>query len=566
MNKTVNINLANTFFHIDEEAYAKLRRYLESIKKSFDGTPGSDEIIADIEARIAELFSEKMENDRQVITMKEVDDVIAVMGQPEDYHVDEDLFDEPQSASSDSETKRSKKLFRDWDNKYIGGVCAGLQHYLGIDALWIRILFLILAIFGSGFGLILYFVLWILVPEATTTAEKLDMRGEPINISNIEKKVKEGIDDVAEKVKNVDYDKMGNRVKSGSRSFFEGLSSVLGFLVSLVGKFIGIILIIVGASTLVALFIGLFTAGVVDVIHVPGVDFYNLMNITGIPAWAISTLVFFAVGIPFFFLFYLGLKILVNNLKSLGGWAKAVLVLIWVAAVGTLVVIGVKQASMHAYTGQIKEDKALITSTPIDTLSISMGKYEYYNSEFNMEIDGMSMQYDGDGEKILHSEDVRFDILPSEDDQMRIEIIRNANGANYKEAREMAEKIIYNYRLDDKRLILDDYLLTDWANKFRDQEIRIKLYLPVGQKIVLKSDTRYHLGYRTLNANGYYSYKMIDHLWEMTKEGKLICLDCPIEEDEEEEAVEVEEVLEEEVIEESAPEILEEVELPQIEE
>ena len=565
MNKTVNINLANTFFHIDEEAYAKLRRYLESIKKSFDGTPGSDEIIADIEARIAELFSEKMENDRQVITMKEVDDVITVMGQPEDYHVDEDLFDEPQSASSESETKRSKKLFRDWDNKYIGGVCAGLQHYLGIDALWIRILFLILAIFGSGFGLILYFVLWILVPEATTTAEKLDMRGEPINISNIEKKVKEGIDDVAEKVKNVDYDKMGNRVKSGSRSFFEGLSSVLGFLVSLVGKFIGIILIIVGAFTLVALFIGLFTAGVVDVIHVPGVDFYNLMNITGIPAWAISTLVFFAVGIPFFFLFYLGLKILVNNLKSLGSWAKAVLVLVWVAAVGTLVVIGVKQASMNAYTGQIREDKALITSTPIDTLSISMGKYEYYNSEFNMEIDGMSMQYDGDGEKILHSEDVRFDILPSEDDQMRIEIVRNANGANYKEAREMAEKIIYNYRLEDKRLILDDYLLTDWANKFRDQEIRIKLYLPVGQKIVLKSNTRYHLGYRTLNAHGYYSYKMIDQLWEMTKEGKLICLDCPIEEEEEEEPVEVEEVLEEEVIEESAAEILEEVELPQIE-
>lgn len=100
MNKTVNINLANTFFHIDEEAYTKLRRYLESIKKYFDGTPGSDEIIADIEARIAELFSEKMENDRQVITMKEVDDVITVMGQPEDYHVDEDLFDEPQSASS----------------------------------------------------------------------------------------------------------------------------------------------------------------------------------------------------------------------------------------------------------------------------------------------------------------------------------------------------------------------------------------------------------------------------------------------------------------------------------
>ncbi|MGB5648399.1 MAG: hypothetical protein WBM55_14850, partial [Muriicola sp.] len=93
MNKTVNINLANVLFHIDEEAFKKLQRYLEAIKRSFSGTAGSEEIIADIEARIAELFQERMENDRQVITMKEVDAVIKVMGQPEDYRVDEDIFE-----------------------------------------------------------------------------------------------------------------------------------------------------------------------------------------------------------------------------------------------------------------------------------------------------------------------------------------------------------------------------------------------------------------------------------------------------------------------------------------
>ncbi|HAI43148.1 MAG TPA: hypothetical protein DCM40_36145, partial [Maribacter sp.] len=87
MNKTVNINLANMLFHIDEEAYNIMRRYLESVKRSFANTPGSDEIIADIEARIAELFHDKLENERQVITKKEVDEVIAIMGQPEDYMV-----------------------------------------------------------------------------------------------------------------------------------------------------------------------------------------------------------------------------------------------------------------------------------------------------------------------------------------------------------------------------------------------------------------------------------------------------------------------------------------------
>ncbi len=228
MNKTVNINLANVLFHIDEEAFKKLQRYLEAIKRSFSGTTGSDEIIADIEARIAELFQERMENDRQVITMKEVDEVIKVMGQPEDYMVDEDIFEDA-PKSDHTTTTRTKKLYRDIDNKYIGGVCAGLEHYFGFDALWIRLIFIFLAL-ATGFGFIAYILLWILVPEAATTSQKLDMKGEPVNISNIEKKVKEGFEDVAEKVKGVDYDKVGNKVKSSGQTFFDALGTFIMFL------------------------------------------------------------------------------------------------------------------------------------------------------------------------------------------------------------------------------------------------------------------------------------------------------------------------------------------------
>ena len=186
MNKTININLANLFFHIDEVAYTKLQRYLEAIKRSFANTNGSEEIIADIEARIAELFHEKMENERQVITEKEVDEVIGIMGQPEDYMVDEDIFeDQPQSTKKPG---RVRKLYRDIDNKYIGGVSAGLGHYFGLDALWVRLLWILLTIFSWGGFVFIYILLWILIPEAVTTAQKLDMRGEAVNISNIEKK------------------------------------------------------------------------------------------------------------------------------------------------------------------------------------------------------------------------------------------------------------------------------------------------------------------------------------------------------------------------------------------
>ena len=99
MKKTVNINLAGTFFHIDEDAFGKLTRYLDAIKKSLSDPQGSDEIIRDIEGRIAELFSEKIETNTQVISTKELDEVITVMGQPEDYSVDEEIFEDAPSAA-----------------------------------------------------------------------------------------------------------------------------------------------------------------------------------------------------------------------------------------------------------------------------------------------------------------------------------------------------------------------------------------------------------------------------------------------------------------------------------
>jgi len=173
MNKTVNINLAGIFFHIDEDAYLKLQRYLEAIKRSFTDSQGREEIISDIEARISELFTERMKTERQVIGNKEVEEVIAIMGQPEDYLVDDEIFeDEPSSKTKNTyRSSSSKKLYRDTDNSYIGGVSAGLAHYFGIDAIWIRLIWILL-VFGAGTGVFLYILLWILVPEAKTSLSR----------------------------------------------------------------------------------------------------------------------------------------------------------------------------------------------------------------------------------------------------------------------------------------------------------------------------------------------------------------------------------------------------------
>ena len=180
MKKTVNINLAGTFFHIDEDAFAKLQRYLDAIRRSLTDPQGSDEIIRDIEARIGELFSEKIESSSQVISIKELDEVIAVMGQPEDYMVDEEIFDDIPPASKKGKRSSYKQLFRDIDNKFIAGVSSGLGHYLGFDAVWVRLLWVLLTIFSSGTFILIYILFWILVPAAETTSQKLKMTGEPV--------------------------------------------------------------------------------------------------------------------------------------------------------------------------------------------------------------------------------------------------------------------------------------------------------------------------------------------------------------------------------------------------
>ncbi len=526
MNKTVNINLANMLFHIDEDAYQKMRRYLESVKRSFANTPGSDEILADIEARIAELFHEKLENDRQVITVKQVDEVIAIMGQPEDYMVDEDIFeDEPKTAKAPSATKRPKKLYRDTEHKYVAGVSSGLSHYLGLDPIWIRILWVLLTIGSSGGFIFIYGLLWILIPEASTTAQKLDMRGEAVNISNIERKVKEGFDDVADRVKSVDYEKMGNTVKKGGKTFFDTLGEIVIFLFKIFAKLIGILLIIIGAATLIGLFVGLLSVGIIDAVHIPGMDFYNVINSTNLPVWVVSLLAFFAIGIPFFFLLYLGLKILVTNLKSIGNVAKFSLLGLWLVCVILLIVFGIREAASHAYTGSVTEDQELYFTPQTDTLRLVLESSDFYGEGNEIRMDDMLLVHDASGNPMLQSENVRFRIEKSKDSLFRIEIRKEADGPSFLAAKETAQQIEYHYRVEGSRLILNDYLTTGEENKFKDQEARINIMVPQGTVVtydhqksrswVLRADTDKD----TDNLEGY--------IWKMDTNGLLTCLDCP---------------------------------------
>lgn len=195
MKITVSINLGGYSFNIDEDAYAELKRYLKNLELHFAGEESSSEILSDIETRMAELFRTKITTYKQVIDIEDVRQAISVLGTPEDIS-----DNNGPSARDKFSSPGYHRMYRDTDHRVIGGVCSGMGAYWGIDPVIVRIIFVALA-FGGGLGVLVYLILYIVIPEAKTTAQKIEMKGNPVNIHNIKESVKKEFDTVRKNMK-----------------------------------------------------------------------------------------------------------------------------------------------------------------------------------------------------------------------------------------------------------------------------------------------------------------------------------------------------------------------------
>jgi len=178
MKKSFSVNLGNRVYNIDEDAYLKLSAYLERIEGHFSDQKEREDILNDIELRISELFSERLGVNKQVITLTDVNEVIRIMGDPHEIGGTEE---EP--GTTWERRSGTRRIYRDPDDRMIGGVCGGLAAYTNIDPVIMRLIFV--ALLFMGIGALAYIILWIVVPEARTTAQKLEMRGDSVNTSNI---------------------------------------------------------------------------------------------------------------------------------------------------------------------------------------------------------------------------------------------------------------------------------------------------------------------------------------------------------------------------------------------
>ena len=524
MNKTVNINLGGLFFHIDEDAFQKLNRYFDAIKRSLSNSSGQDEIMKDIEMRISEIFTENKEADKHVINLKDVDAMIAVMGQPEDYRIEEE--GESTQSNFNTNSKSSKKLYRDIDKNILGGVSAGLGHYFGIDSLWIRLALVLIVIAGVGFPIFLYILLWILIPKAQTTTEKLQMTGEPVNLSNIEKKVREEFASFSDKVENADYAKMGNQAKSGAEKVGSAIGEVFMTIFNIFAKLIGAIILMFSIFVLGGVLIGGFTFGSTTFVDMPWQSYYDAVIVSEFPIWLVVILSVLAIGIPFFFLLILGLKLLITNMRSIGNVAKYTLLALWLIAVGILISFGIKQATEIAYDGKIVQ-KETLNLMPNDTLDIQFKFNDYYAKNFHY--NDFEVTQDENGNDIIYSNNISIELIYTEEAQPYLQIEKRAEGKSISEAKKRAEKINYAFKFEGNKLILDNYFVTDLKNKYRSQKVELYLYLPKGT--IIRPDSTVQ-NFDSSN-NGFFNlhFSSDEYIYNVTKE-QIKCLNCPVEENE----------------------------------
>ncbi len=399
------------------------------------------------------------------------------------------------------EEKKIKKMYRDPDGKVLGGVASGIAAYFGVDVVIIRLLFFA-GIFIAGTGLILYLILWIILPEAKTLTDKMAMQGQPVTLSNIESNIKKSL--------NVQDSEENMLVKILLFPFrliaalFEFLSRALGpfmsFLVEAIRVVFGVVLSIIGISgvlaaiILIGVLIGLFAGGDMAIMYPIPLEIIK-NDLSTIPAVALGV----AFIIPFFFIAILGFMVILKKkvLNDHAGWS---ILAIWLLSIAVLSVYIPKYINNYKEQGK-------------DT---TIGKYDLwgktavlqYNDIGDDEFDFISMQ-----------------IKSHEDSAIKIEKVFAATGKTRLEAVENAKKIEYGLEVKDSVLKFDSNLSFGVDGRFRKQQVDITVYIPIGQKFMMDDGLRHLMG-SYMYREGFSNSQLGDNVWQFDDEG-LLCVTCP---------------------------------------
>lgn len=499
MKKTLTINLSGVVFHIDEDAYEFLYQYLAKIRNHFSKEEGCDEILWDIENRIAETLQAKLTDGRQVITLADVREVIGQLGEPE--QIDNEAEPSPGAAPNSKTVKGPRRLYRNPDGAILGGVVGGLAAFFQIDTTLVRLAFVLFAFVG-GFSIITYLVMWIVVPRANTTAEKLEMKGEEVNISNIEKSIKEELEEVKKNVKNFSSEaEKAFRQKASDRTAGEaflggiatGFGEVIKTLAKVVAALVGLFFLFTGIFLLIG-FIWVLAGGPIAIDADQGLQAFSFEALANLiftdPTTSSISLasLFLLTVIPIIAMLYTGILLIVGTRARIKYFGRVGITL-WLVGLGMGLFSLASGTKNYLHQRTVTEESAPIVST-LDTLEIHLNTKRYSDI-------GVMRAYDFDSWDLLWTvhngyrhlkPQVR--IVETSGEQIEVIVHKRARGNNPQIAWQNAENISYAFAYEENRLILDPFFAFAEADGWRAQRVTIEILVPASVHVYMSSELK----------------------------------------------------------------------------
>jgi phage shock protein PspC (stress-responsive transcriptional regulator) len=613
MKKNISINISGIIFHIEEDGFETLKSYLDSINKYFSSYEDSDEIIADIEGRIAEIFLEKLQEGNQVVSADDVTALIKTMGNISDFEAieEEDDFeaatkaktqektkgnDKSQSGQKTSDFKKPTKLYRDLQRRVLGGVASGIAHYYNFDPLWlrvgilfaifglfflgaiggtvflayiimwivtpgnehlvedkkikklyrdpeerviggvsaglakyfhtetmyIRIIFLVL-LFGFGTGLIAYIILWIITPTANSLTDKMQMKGEPVTLSNIDSNIKRSKEPTFGTKDEGTFTKVLLFPFRLVGKIFSGLGRAFAPLLLFIVAFIRVVTGLIISTTALSIIISILAVGGVlfglyngdwwmwdnDLAYLP----IEVFRAT-VPGIGILFLIV-ALFIPFLYLLIAGITVIAKRrvMSSAVGWS--ILGFWFIALLGAAATLpnfirDFRAEGVYRVTENI--------SINADTLSIGINQINYGVFSNN----SRWIQVNRDFDNGYSSDFTDLDIMLSEDDQFRVEKRFRSRGRDFEDAERNAQNLEYNYKVEGNEIKFDSELTFPSGAQFRAQEVDVTFFIPEGQPFKVERGMGNLLNY----FNYTYSWwEIYNNTW-MYVDGSLKCITC----------------------------------------
>lgn len=496
MNKTIIINIGNSIIHIEEEAYEILMVYLNEIKQHFGKTADDFEIVKDIENRIAEMFAEILQKaQKQVIDVADVRGVIAQMGSVQDFVNDEE--EEVKTENFYANYNGIKKLYRDTDEGVIAGVCAGLGHYLNVEARWLRLAFFLLT-FLAGTSILVYLILWIAIPRAATRSERMEMKGEATNLYGYKKSFDDELAALKANMKSAN-DHLAPAMRKSGNFITEGVK-MIGRLISWVfkifGKTLAIGFIVFGFGMMIFLivFLGML------------IGFWDESTYQTFPLNVINTPfrdglifhAFLACFIPVLALVLFALKV-VNSRIEISKYVWFGLLIVWLVGAGTS---GYYTAKI---LGEFKEEAELVQQTelkksPLYVIDVDKSMVFNRQDSINYHLEEMNI-----GNKVIvdnydngpfgNPRNVSFEIEKSLDEKASITTTFSSQGRDFQTALKNAQGIDYKFIQRDSALVFSPSIKFKQHGAWRGQSVHVALKLPVGARVLINE-----------NAHRYWSF------------------------------------------------------------